>query len=125
MALTSDTLVAVYGTLKRGCSNHHLLRKAHWLGRDRLAALALYDLGPYPAVAPAASRKFTPGVQVEIYRVTPGQLLQLDILEDHREHNPAAGLYQRQLRPSRFGPAWVYLYNGALKGQRVVPSGSW
>lgn len=70
--------VAVYGTLKRGRNNSHLLRQAEFLGTDRLAALTLYDLGPYPG----ALLKPSEGVSVEVYAVNDPMLEALDVLED-------------------------------------------
>ncbi|WP_416223896.1 gamma-glutamylcyclotransferase family protein [Synechococcus sp. CBW1107] len=40
--------VFIYGSLKRGQSNHHWLRGALFLGRHRLAGDRLYSLGGYP-----------------------------------------------------------------------------
>src|SRR5690606_38662821 len=42
----NKVLVVVYGTLKRGMCNHHLLSGADFLGEDCLHGITLYDLGP-------------------------------------------------------------------------------
>lgn len=47
--LPSKHRVAVYGTLKRGMSNHGLLRQSRFLGEESLTSLTLYDLGLFPA----------------------------------------------------------------------------
>jgi len=117
----AGTLVAVYGTLKRGHSNHRLLADARFVGEDRLHGLCLYNLGPYPAVAPGRSA----GVVVEVYDISPQQLQQLDILEDCYPASPEKSLYIRKQMQTRHGLAWIYLYNRNLTGYRPMRSGSW
>ena len=41
-------LVFVYGSLKRGQSNHHLLAATTFQGEARAPGLVLHDLGPFP-----------------------------------------------------------------------------
>lgn len=117
-------LVAVYGTLLRGESNHHWLRGARFVQALVLHGLALHDLGPYPmavaglAVSPGAT---SPGLEVEIYAVSAEQLARLDLLEDHPRE------YQRQRWPLGDGrQAWIYLGRAAqVVGVPRIPSGSW
>ncbi|MGP4842956.1 gamma-glutamylcyclotransferase family protein [Marinobacter sp. 1Y8] len=122
--MTSESgryLVAVYGSLKRGYNNHRLLRGARFVGNDRLACLTLYDLGSYPGAKLEPSR----GVVVELYRVNEAGIRKLDLLEDYRPSDPARGLYDRRQLNTRFGPAWVYLFNRPVKGRRRIVRGSW
>ena len=114
-------LVAVYGTLKRGLVNHHLLSRAHFLGEDCLHAITLYDLGPYPGAKAEQSQ----GIDVEVYAITSAELEQLDWLEDFRAQSPEQGEYNRVLFDTVFGPAWVYLYNPDVTDKPVQRRGSW
>ena len=114
-------LVAVYGTLKRGRSNHGLISGARFLGKDRLKSIRLYDLGPWPgAVARPSS-----GIEVEVYEVNRQQLERLDEIEDHRPGAPETGLFNRRRFETRHGKAWVYLYQGGTLGRRPILRGSW
>lgn len=113
--------VAVYGTLKRGCSHHHYLRGARFLGEDRLANLRLYDLGSYPAAKRGPSAR----IDVEVFEISAARFTKLDRLEEYRPAAPRTGLYDRELFPTRFGPAWVYLYNPGVRGRRCIRSGRW
>jgi gamma-glutamylcyclotransferase (GGCT)/AIG2-like uncharacterized protein YtfP len=121
-------LVAVYGTLKRGGANHHLLaegrRSAHVA--DGYVRGALYDLGPYPALV-----KGLEPVAVEVYRLLDDRLLDvLDRLEDYRPQDEAASEYVRRrvgvaVSTSGTLDAWVYLFNRPVTRLRPVPGGRW
>ena len=82
-------LVFVYGTLKRGGSNHGLLAGQAFTGPARLTpGFALYSLGGYPGlVAEAGSADRVTG---ELWAVDSLSLARLDALEGVDE-----GLYAR------------------------------
>ena len=92
--------VAVYGTLKRGGSNHHWLAGARWMGAFQSAPVYdLFDLGSYPAAVPGGGH----ALALEVYRVTPTQLAALDTLEEHPT------VYHRACRDvAGFGRVWLY-----------------
>ncbi|ALO45725.1 gamma-glutamylcyclotransferase family protein [Pseudohongiella spirulinae] len=117
----TETRVAVYGTLKRGLSNFPLLQGARFVGCDCLTDITLYDLGPFPGARPERSD----GVDVEVFELTVSHLSRLDILEDYLSNAPDEGLYNRVLMPTRFGPAWIYIYNPPVSGLRAIRSGGW
>lgn len=112
---------AVYGTLKRHGTNHHLMRGARWLGRERLAGFALYHLGAYPG----ALRMRQSTIDVEIYQVDRQQLALLDQLEGFNPRKTRTSEYLRVQIPTRFGKAWLYLYNRTVKPVQRLPSGRW
>ena len=114
-------LVAVYGTLKRGMSNHHFLARADFLGEDCLHGITLYDLGPYPG----AKAEQSEGIDVEVYAISTAELEQLDLLEEFREDTPDDGEYTRVLVKTAYGPAWIYLYNPDVTDKPVQRRGSW
>lgn len=120
-AVTRASLVAVYGTLKRGLRNHHWLEGADFVGVDRLDTITLYDLGHCPAAKAERSR----GVEVEVYRVTAPILGELDRLEDYRIRTPRAGMYDRILQRTAYGTAWLYLYNHDVRGCPAQHEGGW
>jgi len=119
--MSETVLLAVYGTLKRGYRNHALIAQAHYIGCERLHEISLYDIGPYPGARLEASA----GVEVEVYAVTPNQLVSLDLLEEYAPADPDASLYTRERLGTRFGLAWVYLYQGDIDGKTCLRSGSW
>lgn len=113
--------VAVYGTLKRGLSNHYVIQDAQFLGIDCLHVITLYDLGPYPGAKMEASA----GIDIEVYAVNDIQLQALDLLEEYNGDAPEQGMYSRLLLDTRFGPAWVYIYNHNVEGMAVLRQGTW
>lgn len=113
--------IAVYGTLKRGYSNHHLLMRARFLGTDHLNSIVLYDLGPYPGAVEQSSQ----GVLVEVYEVDERTFARVDALEGYNAQAPEHGLYTRHRMETRHGPAWVYFYNGSVQGCRRITRGAW
>lgn len=114
-------IVAVYGTLKRGYSNHHLLDKACYIGPDTLTRLTLYDLGPYPG----ALAKPSDGVEVEVYEVNDPLLVMLDELEGYEPQAEKTSLYLRKKIQTTHGLAWVYLYNKPVQSGQRIDSGTW
>jgi len=113
--------IAVYGTLKRGFENSYLLDGAHFLGTDILDSILLYDLGAYPGARLGKSN----GIEVEIYSIVSEILYALDQLEEFDPEFPSSGLYRREIIPTAFGDAWIYLFNGSVAGRRPLRSGSW
>lgn len=108
--------VFVYGTLRRGGTNHPLLRDARFLGDHWTEPdYRMLDVGPYPGVVRGGE---TP-IRGEVYRVTPAQMRRLDDLEDYPRS------YTRERITTPWGSAWMYLYRPG--GQRLpeIASGDW
>lgn len=108
--------VFVYGTLRRGGSNHELLAQARFLGEHWTeATFSMLDVGPYPGVVEGGETE----ILGEVFQVNPAQFRRLDQLEDYPRS------YTRQPIATPWGEAWIYLYR--LRGQRLptVPSGDW
>ena len=112
------TRVFVYGTLKRGFCNHHLLTGQQFLGEARTApGFTLYSLGDYPGLVPSAD----PLQQVvgEMWAVDPECLRQLDLLEGVAEQ-----LYAR--RPIPLAPPFAhetvesYFYLRSIAGRASI-----
>lgn len=109
--------VFVYGTLKKGFSNHCFLRNAVFVGQGwTVNSYALY-LDEYPGVyrENPVSR-----VRGEVYEVDTGLLARLDALEDH----PV--LYRREeidvlLDDGRTVRAWIYFYHH--EGGQLIAGG--
>lgn len=108
----------VYGTLRAGGSNHHLMRTANLVMKNVcLSGYIMYDFGPYPFVTPCKDEsRFIVG---EIYEIPSNLLAVLDALEGIEE-----GLYERIFEP-RIG-AWLYISGrNAPRNLPEIASGDW
>lgn len=111
--------VFVYGTLKKGMSNHFFLRESRFLGRAATAEpYALYE-DEYPIVTrtPAVGP-----VQGEVYEVDDKILRRLDILEQHPDY------YRREqvgVLLESGDPLLVWLYFFPEPKGRLIPEGTW
>jgi len=108
------TLLFVYGTLKRGCKNHHLLAGQTYVGDARTApGCRLYDLGDFPGMV--ADITDTVGVTGEVWSVSAPALARLDAFEGVPE-----GLYRRErvtlLAPFADAEVHTYFYARAVAG---------
>jgi gamma-glutamylaminecyclotransferase len=112
------TRVFVYGTLKRGGSNHSYLAGQQFLGPARTApGFTLYSLGDYPGMVRAPADPA--GVAGELWAVDIGCLRRLDKLEGVTERLYAR-VAIRLAPPFADDPAETYLYLHDLTGRPVL-----
>lgn len=108
--------VFVYGTLRRGETNHRYLENTRRLGTHVTPpCYTLYDTGPYPA-AVAGGR--TP-VTGEVYAVDRRGFRLIDRLEGYPHP------YTRKRIDTPFGPAWMYLWVAAVDPRWRRLAGDW
>jgi gamma-glutamylcyclotransferase (GGCT)/AIG2-like uncharacterized protein YtfP len=123
MTMSGRQLVFVYGTLKRGGSNHDFMLGQSFRGEARTPpGFRLVDLGQYPGLLPYPDDR--DGVSGEVWCVDHSALTRLDELEGVNE-----GLYRReciQLQPP-FADETVhtYLYAWSTTGLPHIPGGTW
>lgn len=120
MQKPADFTIAVYGSLRRGFHNHHLLAHCEYLGTFHSAnRYTMVDLGSFPGLFHGSNST----IVVEIYRVDEDTLATLDILEGHPDH------YQRHPQPIEgFGEAWLYIMPEGYLDIATVPhvvGGDW
>jgi gamma-glutamylaminecyclotransferase len=114
--MSQETLIFVYGTLKRGGSNQHYLAGQKFIGVARTTpGFRLFNLGQYPGMIPLADDR--DGVSGEVWSVEIDCLEHLDLLEGIKE-----GLYRRELVPllAPFADRKVegYIYARSVEGLR-------
>ena len=119
----SSTLVFVYGTLKRGLSNHGWLRGQTFVGEARtVPRYRIFDLGGYPGMV-LADEGEGGAIEGEVWAVDEEGLRGLDRLEGVAEGEYA--FEQVRLEGTWEGEAVKgYLYLRPLKGCPEV-KGRW
>jgi gamma-glutamylaminecyclotransferase len=123
VTIASGQLVFVYGTLKRGGSNHGHLANQSFRGEARTTpGFRLVDLGAYPGLISYPEDDH--GVTGEVWWVDNAALARLDELEGINE-----GLYRRE--PIPLQPPFVdktvhtYFYAWSTTGRPHIPGGTW
>ena len=110
--------VFVYGSLKRGFSNHGQLAGARFLGAARTGSgYVLYQIGRYPALVRARAGV----VSGELFEVNADLLRRLDVFENCPE------LYRRELvELSDQSRAFSYTMSSAqVRGYGMLAQNSW
>ena len=111
-------LLAVYGTLKRGKSNHRVIeRGCVYHGTTWVTGWTMYDLGAYPAIVPDTEDG---AISVELFGVP--DLVATDRLEGY------PGYYNRKQINTPQGKAWIYYMDPGkydLTDIQIVARGVW
>ncbi|MCG7865283.1 MAG: gamma-glutamylcyclotransferase [Candidatus Thiodiazotropha taylori] len=114
--MKSISRVFVYGTLRKNQVNHDLLSSAPYLGDHQTEPVyKMFHLGSYPGVVKNGST----AISGEVYLVDTLTMSHLDRLEGY----PHA--YSRELIPTPWGQAWIYLYRGSLRDRQIIQTGVW
>lgn len=70
-------LMFVYGTLKRGFRNHHLIKNSKFIGDGVIKGYAMYDLGSFPGIKKDENEE----VKGEVFEIDQNTLKRVDQLE--------------------------------------------
>jgi len=115
-----NTLVAVYGSLRKGMHNNSVLPyDAVYLCETTAKAFKMYDYGAFPFISPTDNTD--DNVVIEVYEVEIDDLLGgLDMLEGY------PSFYNRQKIDTPLGLAWIYFidYEDVSK-YKEVEGGDW
>lgn len=114
--------VFVYGTLKRGHSNHGLLEGYNFLGRAYIEGpYRMSSIGAFPGVTDGHEGEAR-RIYGEVFVVDEEGLASLDLLEGHPD------FYERKkvrTNVEDYGNVWCYFFNGLYRSDKDVPSGMW
>jgi gamma-glutamylcyclotransferase (GGCT)/AIG2-like uncharacterized protein YtfP len=117
--------VFVYGSLLSGMGNHGLLGDSEKLGISHSPeGFEMIDLGAFPG----AIKTGNPDVKIigEVYKVTDDTLSRLDRLECYNHIDGSKGLYDRLEIDTKFGTAYIYIFNNRYgKPRSTVEDGDW
>lgn len=118
--------IAVYGTLRRGGSNNHLMRGSNYLRQSKITG-AFYHLGWFPGLCLTGPRDYRARpVVVDIYDVPEGDIPALDRYEGFVPGKPDQSLFNRVTATTVDGEEVnVYVYNYDLSDDYLCNSGDW
>ncbi|RYD26769.1 MAG: gamma-glutamylcyclotransferase [Verrucomicrobiaceae bacterium] len=119
-------LVFVYGTLRRGGSNHFRMAGAGFVSEGTVAG-RMYRIDWYPGLVLDDGGDEIHG---EVYSVEPGLLGDLDVFEGVSAGEMEGSEYRRVhatvvRRDSRTTTAWVWEWRGQTDEARRVHDGDW
>ena len=106
--------IAVYGSLRKGCTNHHYLHGGIYLGTDRLESWQMYSNGSFPYVLKGAGT-----ITIEVYEVSRETLARIDELEGYPQH------YDREKVETKHGKSWLYYVKEVPAGCILLLGGDW
>ena len=106
--------IAVYGSLRKGCTNHHYLYEATYLGTDHLEGWQMYSNGSFPYVLKGNGK-----ITIEVYEVTRETFACIDELEGYPHH------YDRKIVGTRHGKSWLYFVKEVSRNCFLLPEGDW
>lgn len=117
--------VFVYGTLRRGGSNHFRMNGAEFLGAGKIAG-KIFKIDWYPALACGGAGE----VQGELYRVCAEHLRALDVFEGILPDSEEQREYRRvmvevTLESGEKQSAWVWEWIGDLSSALALDTGDW
>jgi gamma-glutamylaminecyclotransferase len=117
------TVLFIYGTLKRGCTNHSLLVDQKFIGpASTVPGYRLFLVADYPGLV--RDKTDHRGVQGELWSVDSAKLTELDAFEGIPEK-----LYRREsvmlASPHEKLAAQTYLYLRTTRGRRPFVDGNW
>ena len=119
-------LYAVYGTLKKGHGNYkwHLENEeTEYLGNTETEAkFSLYSLGGFPGLKNDGTTK----VNIDVFKINSEEVEEgVDRLEGFREFNHPNNFYNKEVIDTKFGKAYVYIYNGNIREESLIENGNW
>ncbi len=108
--------VAVYGTLKKGRGNGHLLNTSEFKGATRTdPEYTMYSLGGFPCITLEGDT----AIHIEVYEVDECVFSRLDGLEGY------PSFYDRKLIDTPLGKAWIYYMTSPTWGNDIIEGGNW
>lgn len=101
--MNEKKLIAVYGSLRKGCGNNVILSDSKLLGTDIIdITFNMVDLGAFPALVPSNTAN---KILIEVYEVTDEVYKRVERLEGY------PSFYDRLTINTKYGDADIYFIN--------------
>jgi gamma-glutamylcyclotransferase (GGCT)/AIG2-like uncharacterized protein YtfP len=117
-----NILIAVYGTLRKGCGNsEYFLKEAEFKGTfNSEPTYSLYSLGGFPGL----KKEGQTSVVMEVFAVNEREASSIDGLEGYQEGREPH-FYDKQSIETPWGTAGVYIYVRDTSQRELIESGDW
>lgn len=124
--MSMSDIIAVYGTLRKGCRANHLLNSCEFLGTDTVKG-TMFDLSAYPAFRRTNTEN---EIVVELYKLPEkgkeGVVSSLDRYEGYNPQNEDQSLYRRLTVLSSSGKEVnIYEYLHPTRNEDIIRNGDW
>lgn len=122
--------VFVYGTLRRGASNHFRMNGAEWIGAGSISG-KIYEVSLNPEfLYPALVTKELGEVIGDLFMVSDEKLAELDVFEGISDDPSEPDEYRRiqvsvKLDSGEETLAYAWEWNRPLENERLLESGDW
>lgn len=115
-------LIAVYGTLRKGCGNYQrLLSNAEYMGTfNSEPVYTMYNLGGFPGLKENGNTS----IVLEVFAVNEEEAARVDRLEGYSE-NKKPTFYDKKQIDTPWGTAGIYIFVDDLKGVPIIENGDW
>jgi gamma-glutamylcyclotransferase (GGCT)/AIG2-like uncharacterized protein YtfP len=121
-----NSIVAVYGSLRKGLGNHGLLQGSEFIGTGKVSGYGMYSLGGFPAMSNVGAKS---DAVVEVYSVDEVTMARLDRLEGYpsfyNRSLVAVLLDEGEGGVATYASAWMYHIDEAFDNKDFVASGDW
>jgi len=122
MEETKKHLVAVYGSLRKGLGNHHVIKDGELLGEFKTKPeYSLYSLGGFPGL----KQEGETSVVMEVYKVDDSTLKRVNRLEGYDPNSEDNSFYDRVSIDTPYGEAYTFIFVPSIEGRPFVKSGDW
>lgn len=116
-----ETLICVYGSLRKNNGNHRIIENAELKGTfTTLPIYSLYHLGGFPGLKENGKT----AIVMEVYSVNEEEARRVDGLEGYSPNRPAT-FYDKINIDTPWGKAGVYTYVGHIDESRLIETGDW
>lgn len=109
----------VYGSLKKGCFNHSLIRdnsRNKLIRKGFISGYKMYLLWSYPGIKPSLSED---QISIELYSLSDEVFEQIDKMEQSANYTPT------EVEDDVGKKGILYVYNGKVQESNFIPFGNW
>lgn len=119
----NEMKIIVYGTLRKGQSNHYILKDQKYLGTfESEPIFSMYSIkNSFPALIANGNTS----IKMEMYQISEEVLKKINNMEGYYENNKPISIYLKYKMVTPFGIGSIFLYNKSVSNTDKITSGDW